>query len=125
MSLNENKTGNFGENEPPVDMVRMMDLTGGESDGLRELVDMYLDQTGNQLNQIETAIRDDKPDEVRREAHSCGGASATLGMMRLGRILKELESQGKAKALTNAAELCAAAREELGRVREFLATNFK
>jgi len=125
MSLNESKIESSGENEPPVDMARMTDLTGGETEGLRELVDLYLDQTAGQLVQIEAAIRENKPDDVRREAHSCGGASATLGMMRLGRILKELESQGKAKSLTTAAELCAAAREELGRVREFLAKNFK
>jgi len=125
MPLNENKTENAGGNEPPVDLARMMDLTGGESDGLRELVDMYLEQTAGQINQIETAIRENKPDDVRREAHSCGGASATLGMMRLGRILKELENQGKAKTLTTAATLCMEAREELYRVREYLATHFK
>ncbi len=125
MPPNENKTDQAGGNEPSVDLVRMMDLTGGESEGLRELVDLYLEQTGEQINQIETAIRDNKPDDVRREAHSCGGASATLGMMRLGRILKELENQGKAKALTTAATLCTEAREELFRVREFLAIHFK
>ncbi len=125
MPPNENKTDQAGGNEPSVDLVRMMDLTGGESEGLRELVDLYLEQTGEQINQIETAIRDNKPDDVRREAHSCGGASATLGMMRLGRILKELENQGKAKALATAATLCTEAREELFRVREFLAIHFK
>jgi HPt (histidine-containing phosphotransfer) domain-containing protein len=124
MSPNENKIGSSGENEPPVDLARMTDLTGGETEGLRELVDLYLEQTADQLRQIEAAIRDNKPDDVRREAHSCGGASATLGMMRLGRILKELESQGKAKSLTTATALCAEAHEELSRVREFLTKHF-
>ena len=125
MSLNENTTGNPGRNEPPVDLERMMDLTGGETEGLRELVDMYLDQTAEQINVIEAAIRDNKPEDVRREAHSCGGASATLGMTHLGKLLKELENQGKANALTNAADLCREAREELYRVREFLTVHFK
>ena len=98
----------------------MTDLTGGEMDGLRELVELYLEQTSQQIDLIETAIRNDKPLDVQREAHSCGGASATFGMTRLGKILKELESQGKAKTLAGSMELSTFAREELGRVRAFL-----
>src|ERR1019366_4750770 len=62
--------------EPTVDMDRMTDLTDGNADSLRELVDMFLKQTHKQFAQIEAAIRDDKADDVRRVAHSCAGASA-------------------------------------------------
>ncbi|MGO9517321.1 MAG: Hpt domain-containing protein, partial [Candidatus Korobacteraceae bacterium] len=64
------------------------------ADGLRELVDMFLNQTHKQFGQIEAAIRDGKADEVRRVAHSCAGASATLGMTRLVPKLRELEKLG-------------------------------
>jgi HPt (histidine-containing phosphotransfer) domain-containing protein len=121
MALNENLTAPPGDNELPVDWERMTDLTGGETDGLRDLVDLHFEQTARQITDIETAIRNNQPDAVRREAHSCGGASATLGMTRLAAILRELESQGKASTLTNATELCTAARTELVRIREFLA----
>lgn len=124
MSPSENIPG-VSDNQPPVDLERMYDLTGGESAGLRELVDLYLNQTADQINLIETAVRASKPDDVRREAHSCGGASATLGMTRLGKILRDLEFKGKANELAGAAELCAAAREELYRVREFLTKHFQ
>ena len=106
----------------PVDMERLMDLTGGEVEMLRELVDMYLVQTAAQLAVISAAIRNHQPDTIRIEAHSCGGASNTMGINRLGQILLELERQGKSGIiLPNAAELCQEAQSELGRVKEFLA----
>jgi hypothetical protein len=66
--------------EPPVEMDRMTDLTDGNQDQLRELVEMYLKQTSKQFAQMETAIRDGNAEVVRQVAHSCAGASATLGM---------------------------------------------
>jgi len=108
--------------EPPVDMDRMKDLTDGNADGLRELVEMFLKQTHKQFEQIEAAIRDDKPDNVRRLAHSCAGASATLGMTHLVPKLRALEKLGASGALPEADQLRQAALLEYGRVQEFLKT---
>ena len=46
------------------------------------------------LTRLRAAIRDGKADEVRRVAHSCAGASATLGMTQLVPRLRELEKLG-------------------------------
>jgi CheY-like chemotaxis protein len=108
--------------EPPVDMDRMKDLTDGNADGLRELVEMFLQQTHKQFGQIATAIRENKADEVRRVAHSCAGASATLGMTHLVPKLRELEKLGASGALPDAGKLCQAAQDEYTRVQEFLKT---
>jgi len=106
--------------EPPVDMDRMKDLTDGDADGLRELVEMFLKQTHKQFEQMEAAIQAGKADDVRRVAHSCAGASATLGMTHLVPKLRELEKLGASGALPNAAQLCGEARQEYARVQEFL-----
>jgi CheY-like chemotaxis protein len=108
--------------EPPVDMERMTDLTDGNADSLRELVDMFLKQTHKQFAQIEAAIRDGKADDVRRVAHSCAGASATLGMTHLVPKLRDLEKLGASGALPGADKICEAAMREYGRVQEFLKT---
>ena len=108
--------------EPPVDMDRMKDLTDGNADGLRELVEMFLKQTHNQFEQIQAAIRDNKADDVRRVAHSCAGASATLGMTRLVPKLRELERLGGTGSLPNADKVCEAALHEYARVQDFLKT---
>jgi signal transduction histidine kinase/HPt (histidine-containing phosphotransfer) domain-containing protein len=108
--------------EPPVDMDRMKDLTDGNADNLRELVEMFLKQTHKQFKQINSAVRDGKADEVRRVAHSCAGASATLGMTYLVPKLRELEKLGATGALPDAEALCQAAAQEYLRVQDFLKT---
>ena len=75
-------------------MDRMLDLTDGNGDSLRELVEMYLKQTHKQFDQMRAAIRDGNADSLRRVAHSGAGASATLGMTQLVPKLRELENSG-------------------------------
>ncbi|HEY2329140.1 MAG TPA: response regulator, partial [Verrucomicrobiae bacterium] len=109
--------------DAPVDMARMNDLTDGNLDSLRELVDMYFKQTQIQLGQMRDAIRDGKADQIRRVAHSCAGASATLGMTFLVPKLRELEKLGASGSLTGAGEICETVAGEFERIREFLKRN--
>jgi CheY-like chemotaxis protein/HPt (histidine-containing phosphotransfer) domain-containing protein len=109
--------------EPPVDMDRMNDLTDGNNDSLRELVEMYLKQTHKQFDQIQAAIRDGQADVLRRVAHSGAGASATLGMTRLVPRLRELEKIGAAGAVNGAMEIFEKAVQEYGAIQEFLKLN--
>ena len=106
--------------DAPVDMVRMNDLTDGNLDNLRELVEMYFTQTQKQFVQLREAIRDGKADAVRRVAHSCAGASATLGMTQLVPILRQLEKLGASGTLTGVEPICENAAAEFERIREFL-----
>ena len=107
--------------EPPVEMDRLNDLTDGNEDSLRELADMYFKQTTQQFAQIRTALAGKRSDEVRRVAHSCAGASATLGMKRLGQLMRDLEKAGADGALTEASQICEDAGREYAAVKEFLA----
>jgi len=108
--------------ELPVDLVRMNDLTDGNLDNLRELVEMYFVQTQKQFVQLREAIRDGKADAVRRVAHSCAGASATMGMTYLVPHLREMEKRGASGVLTGVEPICEAAAVEFERIREFLKT---
>jgi len=107
--------------EPPVDMDRLNSLVEGDPGGLRELVELYLKQTTQQIAQLEAAIRAQNADDVRRVAHSCAGASATLGMTRLVPLLRDLEKQGASGTLTHAAQLCEKAAGEFQLIQHFLA----
>jgi CheY-like chemotaxis protein len=106
---------------PPVDMERLRELTDGTEAGLRELVNLYLEQTTLQTEQLRDAVRGGDANEVRRIAHSCAGASATCGMNGLVPLLRELERQGHEGKLTTAEALSAEAVREFARIREFLA----
>ena len=109
--------------EPAVDMDRMLDLTDGNNDSLRELVEMYLKQTHKQFEQVRVAISENNADTVRRVAHSCAGASATLGMTRLVPKLRELERLGTTGALPGATQIYENALREYGLIQEFLKAN--
>jgi len=108
--------------EPPVEMDRLNGITDGDTNSMRELVDLYLKQTAQQFAQLEAAIRANKTDEVRRVAHSCAGASATLGMVRLVPLLRDLEKQGASGTLTTAPQVCESAVREFKLIQNFLAS---
>jgi len=107
--------------EPPVEMSRLADLTDGNPESMRELIDLFYTQTAKQLTQIEDAVRANKSAEVGHIAHSCKGASATLGMKRFAAVLLKLEKLGKSGALAGAGEVCAEARREFKDIQAFLA----
>jgi HPt (histidine-containing phosphotransfer) domain-containing protein len=101
-------------------MERLLDFSDGSADSLRELATLYLDQTGEQLGQLQAAVRAGASPEVRRLAHSCAGASATCGVRRLVPLLRQLESQALERDLSNADELVRQAAAEFDRTRRFL-----
>ncbi len=107
--------------QPVFDMARLHDLTDRNAENLRELVEMYCRQTDRQFTEIEAAIGANQPAALRRVAHSCSGSSATLGMTRLGELMRHLEKEGAAGTLTDAARICEDARQEYRAVKQFLA----
>jgi len=107
--------------EPPVEMDTLNDLTDGDPDGLRELVELFFKQTSQQLEQLGAAVRANKPEDVRRLAHSCAGASATLGMTRFVPLLRKLERQGASGMLTSAAQIYEDTAREFELIQQFLA----
>ena len=117
------KPAEISGGQPPVDMDRMNDLTDGNNDSLRELVEMYFNQTNGQMVQMHAAIRAGNAEDVRRVAHSCAGASATLGMTQLVPKLRDLEKLGATGALPGAPEILEKTEMEYNRIKEFLGAN--
>ena len=105
---------------PPVDMERLLDFANGDTGNLRELVELYIQQTGKQVSQLITAAGAGAADEVKRLAHSCSGASSTCGMTGMIGLLKELERQGNEGLQANALQLAQEARQEFERIEKFL-----
>jgi len=103
-----------------VDMARLLDLTDGTPESLRELVVLYVTQTGGQVTQLTAAVKAGNTKDVRRIAHSCAGASATCGIVQIVPILRELERQGDEGQLVNAEALARQAEAEFARAKVFL-----
>ena len=105
---------------PPVDMERLNDFTSGNAEELRDLINLYLKQTSEQVTQLLAAVKAGTAAEVRRLAHSCAGASATCGMADILPPLRELEREGECGQLVHAAELADQVGQEFQRIRTFL-----
>ena len=111
---------NQPELPPAVDVERLMEFSDGTTESLRELINLYLDQTRKQLDLLQTAVTTGNAPEVRRIAHSSAGASATCGMVTMAPLLRELEHLGVEEKLDGAPELTAQCEKEFIRVREQL-----
>ncbi|MCC5897233.1 MAG: response regulator [Phormidium sp. BM_Day4_Bin.17] len=76
-----------------------------ELEALEELVDLYLQETPQLLEGVETAIAAQNPQQLRESAHSLKSTSAALGADPLSDLSRELEEKGKAGDLTGVNEL--------------------
>lgn len=105
---------------PPVDIEKLRDLGGGTDEGFIELVDLYLDQTTSQIEDIQAAITAGNAEEVRRISHSCAGANATCGMDGLVMPMRELERLGADGSVTDGQAHLDRVRVEFEKIKAFL-----
>jgi CheY-like chemotaxis protein/HPt (histidine-containing phosphotransfer) domain-containing protein len=108
------------ESEPPVDMERLLEFAGGDAAGLRDLAQLYLQQTAEQIERIKSAIESGSADSVRRLAHTCVGSSATCGMNTIVTPLRELERLGQQQQLAGADALLRQIQREYQRIKDRL-----
>ncbi|MHA2429211.1 MAG: Hpt domain-containing protein [Candidatus Hermodarchaeia archaeon] len=66
---------------------------------VKELIDAYLDDSPVLINEMKTALQDNDAATFRRAAHTLKSSSASLGVLALSEISKELEQIGKAEIL--------------------------
>ncbi len=104
----------------PVDLDRLLEFTDGTPENLRELVTLYLNQTGQQMEQLQTAAATGASSDVRRLAHSAAGASGTCGVRRLCTLLRQLEGLVAEQKLENVPQLAREIGAEFESVRSFL-----
>jgi HPt (histidine-containing phosphotransfer) domain-containing protein len=107
------------EEDGPIDMERLLNTTGN-LDEFKDLMTLYMSQTSGQIEQLEAAIAAGSLEEVRPLAHSCSGASATCGMRRLVKMLRQLEREAREGKLTDAPRLLREASDEFETIREFV-----
>lgn len=114
-------TDKIMSDKPPVDMDRLNEFTEGDPANLTELLTLYVKQTTDQLQQLETAVKAGDAATIKRLAHSCAGASATCGMQRIVGPLRELERLGAQNQLAPVPALFAQITEEFALIRKTLA----
>ncbi|OQY44402.1 MAG: hypothetical protein B6240_10585 [Desulfobacteraceae bacterium 4572_87] len=88
----------------PVNPRRLRDLTGGDKDFEREIIDLFLKDTSRHLDQLETAVKEADAPSVEASAHAIRGAAANMGAEKFRKLAQGLELKGKNSALHGADE---------------------
>ncbi|HEY2951130.1 MAG TPA: response regulator [Verrucomicrobiae bacterium] len=105
--------------QDPVDMERLLEFAGGNTESMQELIALYLKQTTLQLEAIRAALKAGNTVEAGRVAHSCAGASGTCGMTQIVPPLHALERICKHGDAAPAEAVFETAVQEFERVQSF------
>ncbi len=82
-----------------VDLTALHELTGGDADFERELIETFVASGDKCLADIVEALRKDDYDTVGKRAHTLKGASANIHAHRLSAAASHLENAARAKSL--------------------------
>jgi two-component system sensor histidine kinase/response regulator len=103
-----------------LENIRALERDGGPS-VLEEVIRIYLDEAPRHLSGLRAAAEIEDAAELARIAHAFKSASQNVGATRLGELCRELERQGKAGAIADAAGLIRAIEGQFQSIRPLLA----
>jgi two-component system, sensor histidine kinase and response regulator len=101
----------------PWSKAEALERVGGDEDLLREVCQIFLDESPNLLRKLQEAIADTDAEAVMRAAHSLKGELSYLGVPEAARAARELEGLGHEKNLSRAPELFTLLERELADLR--------
>ena len=86
-------------------------ILGFEEEDYRELVELFVETSMSDLEELRSAIEEGNPDQARNAAHSLKGAASNLGLLLFSEAAREIEARAREGSLEGAAEVA----EMLGR----------
>lgn len=112
-------------NTPLLDLELLNESADFGIDGLRELIDMYMEQADETVAGLQKAIQAGAPGAVMDLAHKLAGSSAVCGLTAMIGPLRTMEKQGRKGCLDGADEVLKKIVENLeisrGLINEYLA----
>ena len=104
----------------PAAIDRLLDMTGGDPEFLRELITTYVEDGAAQLGAMRDAVSHGDAEALVRPAHSLKSNSASMGADHLAMLCRGLETDARVGRLDDAAERVAEASAEFELVRAAL-----
>jgi HPt (histidine-containing phosphotransfer) domain-containing protein len=103
-----------------IDALRELSTDASE-DFLRELIEIYLQDTPQRLAELDEALNKTDVPAFTRAAHTIKGSSSNFGAVKLTKLAHEIELHGKAGNLSASPELCGKLKSEYALVAQTLA----
>jgi HPt (histidine-containing phosphotransfer) domain-containing protein len=109
--------------EEPIDRAvfdGLVEMTGGETEFVDELVDTYIEDGQEQIAALRQAVATTDTAALVGPAHSLKSNSLNVGAMALGGLCRELEENARSGAVPDAADRVAAIDNGFAGVRDAL-----
>lgn len=106
-------------NVTPVDMERLDEVTAGDEELRKELIELFIADTEERFVVLESAIAVKDAEELNRTAHSIKGSSANMGASTLQALALQLESLGSENQFEEAPALLSSLKNEYEIVKVF------
>jgi len=103
-----------------VEIQHLREVSDHSFEQLRELIELYLVQANDLIQNLRAAIQVGKAESVERLAHELVGASANCGMTAMVPSLRDLERMGRTRNLSGAENLCTVVSNQLNQIKQFL-----
>lgn len=110
-------------NNSPVDIERLKEVSADDVELMNELIDLYLSQTRELLSDLKVAIVEKNADAVYKSAHKALGSSLTCGMDAVVPSLKQLEQLGRDKNFEGAGDLHSQAEAGFAEIESYFQEN--
>ena len=103
-----------------IDWEHLHQISDGNEDFERELLQIFIEDTHNHLEDAQVALLTKDCDAVSRAAHHVKGASANVGLREMQAIASQLETDAHVKPLSEATVMLAKLADLLQEVQTFL-----
>ena len=106
--------------KPAFDMDHAREITDGDIEFLKELIEIFKADCTEKLAGISRAIKEKDFNALDETAHSLKGSSGNLGLTRVYSLSWKLEKVGKAKNMEGANNIFKQLEEEFERFKNFV-----
>ncbi|HEY9609019.1 response regulator [Allocoleopsis sp.] len=107
-------------NEAPVDLEMLSELSRGDTEFLRELLQVFLEDALVYLEELKNALAAGDCATLARRAHQLKGSSATVAIYEMPEIAAQLERQAEENQLLGASDLLSGLEQILERIHAFI-----
>ncbi len=109
---------------PPIDHDFLAEMTGGDEEFTRELLQEFLQTIPPLLEQVEQALKDGNSEALARAAHTIKGSARAVGAQAFSEIAFALERAGKEGRMDDASGAAQSLFAEWQRVRGYIEQQF-
>ncbi len=106
--------------ECPVELLRLQEICSGDKEFERELIDVFLSDSMERIQTMESALADKNLEIFKLQAHSIKGMSANAGADNLTRIAATMEQENGDWLSPETARMMEELKTEYEKVRAFL-----